>query len=194
MIPIASQRRKPYLIIFALIAFLLENCLYFFDPEKKTVLILLFLIALSFVFCNVVTEAMLVELSSDEHTARNVSLFFGMRAVGGLIYTIIQLNSPLHHRNSTQSDFIRFPVFVHPPPSHCSISYFLPREGNSKSNEYHWSQKRDPPIPWKTNHIQTYLIHILFHGNTITINFNVLFLHQPIEIKWWLFQHSKIYL
>jgi len=135
MIPIASQRRKPYLIIFALIAFLLENCLYFFDPEKKTVFLLLFLIALSFVFCNVVTEAMLVELSQEEHTARNVSLFFGMRAFGGLIYTILQLNS--HHHNSTQSNFIRFPAPVHLPSTHCSISYILPRKRNSKFNEYH---------------------------------------------------------
>lgn len=117
-----------------------------------------------------------------------------MRAVGGLIYTIIQLNSPLHHRNSTQSHFIRFPAFVHPPPTHCRISYILPRKRNPKSDEHHWSQKRDHAIPRKTNHIQTNPIYILLHGHTITLNFHVLFLHQPIEIKWWLFQHPQIHL
>jgi hypothetical protein len=49
---------------------------------------MLFLISLSVCFCNVVGEALMVELAGAKHnqdSQSNVALFFGSKAVGGLL-------------------------------------------------------------------------------------------------------------
>lgn len=100
MLPIRNKRRKPYLIIFAILSFLLENMMGLFEFDQKTAYLLVFLISISHVVCNVIAEAILVDLSHEQHASRNVSIFFGMRALGSLTQVLLSHNLPLH-RNST---------------------------------------------------------------------------------------------
>lgn len=86
---VGGQRRRPYLLGSALVVFLIEMMMSLLDVDMKTAYILMLGIQVASVFSNVVAEAILVEISQVDPT-RNVCLFFGMRAFGGLIYTVIQ--------------------------------------------------------------------------------------------------------
>lgn len=99
ILPIAKFRRKPYLFVFAICCFVLESLMATIDFDRKTAFFIIFLIEVCVVFCNVIAEALLVEYSHDNNTSRNVAVFFGMRAVGGYLYTFISYNFPMH-RNS----------------------------------------------------------------------------------------------
>ncbi|CAK76688.1 unnamed protein product (macronuclear) [Paramecium tetraurelia] len=95
--PFLGYRRKSYIILFGILdalgwIMMSKNK----DGSLVSVLLLLFLIQLSICFVNVVGEAILVEVAAQasreqrqnnfQHGAsRNVSIFFGVRAVGSLL-------------------------------------------------------------------------------------------------------------
>lgn len=62
-VPICGERRKSYIMIFSFIAFLNWMLLAFYVRQKMLGLIILFNIQFCTAFCNVVGEAMLVEIS-----------------------------------------------------------------------------------------------------------------------------------
>ncbi|KAL4460429.1 hypothetical protein ABPG74_000180 [Tetrahymena malaccensis] len=96
-IPICGERRKSYIMIFSFLAFVNWMLLAFYVREKAVGLVILFNIQFCTAFCNVVGEAMLVEISQlkskkfnmndqeqQAEASQNVSLFFGVKSFGTL--------------------------------------------------------------------------------------------------------------
>jgi len=103
-VPLFGMRRKSYILVFSFLAFISWFCLAFVVKEVFLGVIVLLCIQLCTAFCNVIGEALLVEISqlrsrklsfSEEQqqseAAKNVSLFFGVKSCGVNITFFIAL-------------------------------------------------------------------------------------------------------
>lgn len=85
--PIAGKRRGPYLAIFGLVAVGAWVSMSMLVNSAIAAVIVMLVIQISNAFCNVIGEALVVEESqksghNTDQASQNVSLFFGLRAVG----------------------------------------------------------------------------------------------------------------
>lgn len=93
--PIFGERRKSYMGICSFFAFINWMGLSFFVRDRMLGIIMLFNIQLSTAFCNVISEAVIVEITQKRaakfnfteeqqqaEAAKNVSLFFGVKSFG----------------------------------------------------------------------------------------------------------------
>lgn len=89
--PIMGYRRKPYLFIFGFVVSLCWILMGFYVDNLSKVLTVAITCSLATCFCNVIGEALVVELSqkqskTDKNSgAKNVSMFFMTKNIGSLI-------------------------------------------------------------------------------------------------------------
>jgi len=89
--PIMGYRRKPYLFIFGLVVSLCWILMGFYVDSLSKALTVAIICSASTCFCNVIGEALVVELSqkqskTDKNSgAKNVSMFFMTKSIGSLL-------------------------------------------------------------------------------------------------------------
>lgn len=89
--PILGYRRKPYLFLFGLMVSFSWISMSLYVSNLTQALAVTLICSISTAFCNVIGEALVVELSqkqsSEDHNAgaKNVSLFFMTKSIGSLL-------------------------------------------------------------------------------------------------------------
>ena len=90
-LPICGYRRKPYLFIFGCVSIFCWYMMALYVNTVEEVVFYILLNSLATAFCNVIGDALIVEMSrkqsknDEEAAAKNVSLFFIIKSFGSLI-------------------------------------------------------------------------------------------------------------
>lgn len=88
--PIFGYRRKPYLFLFGLMVSISWLLMSFYVSCVSQAIIVALICSTSTAFCNVIGEALVVELSQKQSedqnaSAKNVSMFFMTKSIGSLM-------------------------------------------------------------------------------------------------------------
>jgi MFS family permease len=108
--PILGYRRKPYLFFFGLIVSISWLLMSIYVKSVTQALIVALICSISTAFCNVIGEALVVELSQKQSAddqnagAKNVSIFFMTKAIGSLM-TAFSSGALLQYMDKRKSIF-----------------------------------------------------------------------------------------
>lgn len=111
--PVFGYRRKPYLFIFGITLSLSWLFMSYYVNSYYRALSIALMCSLSTAFCNVIGEALIVELSQkqvqDDHNAgaRNVSFFFITKSIGSLL-TAFSSGALLQYMDKRQSKLKKY--------------------------------------------------------------------------------------